>query len=70
MFKKAQVKVREAKKVLEKQGLTMKVQSLRKSHDTQFYLYNVQNYLLCGDVSIDRTKNKAKPEEEFMLEEN
>ena len=68
MFSKAQLKVSEAKKELDRQGLTMKVQSLRKSHDTQFYLYNVQNYLLCGDVSIDRANNK--PEEDFIQEEN
>ena len=53
---------------MEKQGLQFKVQSLRQSHDTQFYLYNVQNYLLCGDVSIDRAKNK--PEQDFTQEES
>ena len=68
MFRKAQLKVKEAKKELDRQGLTMKVQSLRKSHETQFYLYNVQNYLLCGDISIDRANNK--PEEDFIQEEN
>ena len=33
------------------------MQNDRKMNDeTEFYLYNIENYLLCG-VSVDRTKN-------------
>lgn len=71
MYSKAQSKLDEAHKTLAKQGLQLKAQSLRGGnnlHDTQFYLYNVENFLLVGDVSLDRSKNK--PETDFIKEED
>ena len=40
-------------------------QNLRKGHETQFYLYKVENYLLSGAVSLDRSQNK--PDSHFMV---
>ena len=39
-----------------------------KLHDTDFFLYKIENFLLCGDVSLDRAKNK--PVEEYMYEDD
>lgn len=40
---------------------------MRKGHSTEFFLYNVDTFLLCGDVSVDRTKNH--PVDKFMKNE-
>ena len=37
-------------------------------HGTEFFLYNVENYLLCGDMGLDRTVNK--PETDYLLEKD
>ena len=70
MLIKTANKVDEAHRALKKQGLELRVQNLRgghQVHDSEFFLYNVQNYLLCGDVKLDRSCNK--PETAFLLEE-
>ena len=46
-----------------------------KTHRTEFFLYNVENFMLVGDVSLNREKNKAvshfeqESDVEFMLDE-
>ena len=32
-------------------------QNLRRNHETEFFLYNIENFLLSGEVSLDRSKN-------------
>ena len=66
MYANATKKVTEAHKQLQSMGLELKVQSLRKHHETQFFLYNVENFVLCGDVSLDRTQNI--PVDNYLLE--
>lgn len=34
------------------------MQYFKRGHETEFFLYNVDNYLLTGDVSLDRTQNE------------
>ena len=71
MFSKVVRKVDDAHKVLRKQGLELRSQNLRgppSVHGTSFFLYNVENFVLCGDIGIDREKNK--PESAFIMEEN
>ena len=39
-----------------------------KFHDSEFFLYNVENIVLYGDVSMDRAKNK--PVTEYAYEDD
>ena len=61
MLDKMAGKVDKAHREIKDQGCEMRVQSMRghKHHDTQFFLYNVENIMLSGDVDMDRRKNKA-----------
>lgn len=43
-----------AEKMMNKYDLEFKIQNERKNDSTDFFLYNVENYLLCG-TSVDRT---------------
>ena len=57
-------------RLIEKQGLELREQNLRgglSRHDTDFFLYNIETFLLVGDVSLDRSKNV--PVTDFLLEE-
>ena len=68
MYQLAHQKVDQAHDILKKQGLTLKAQTMRggpKLHQTEFFLYDVKNYVLMGDVSMDRRENK--PETDFHL---
>ena len=40
-------------------------QNFRQGHETEFFLYNVENFLLSGEVSLDRSKNY--PQSNFMV---
>ena len=44
-----------------------KLQNFKKWHETEFYLYNVQSFLLSG-VDVDRRKNK--PDTEYGIAED
>ena len=71
MYAKASTKIDQAHSLVKNSGLELRIQNLRggeKIHKTEFYLYNVDNYALLGDVSIDRAKNV--PETSFIEEED
>lgn len=70
-FQQATKKVQSMHDLLDKHSseVCLNLQNLRHGHQTEFFLYNIENKLLCGDsVSIDRRKNK--PVADFMSDEN
>jgi hypothetical protein len=53
---------------MKEEQLQLKIENIRKSKgQTDFFLYDIENYLLCG-VSLDRTKNKSKSS--YLISEN
>lgn len=57
-YKAADIKLRNAHtKIVEPYRL--ECQNLRRGHETEFFLYKVENFLLSGDVSLDRSKNQS-----------
>lgn len=70
LYNKASIKIAEAHKWIKKSGLELKMQNHRGqgNHQTEFFLYDVENIMLLGDVKIDRRENK--PVTEFMFEDD
>ena len=42
---------------MKKEGWEFNFQSFKRTHETEFFLYNVDTFLLVGDVSLDRRQN-------------
>lgn len=57
----------EAHEVLKDNDMKIEMQNFKRSDNTDFFLYNVDNYLLCG-AGIDRTRNG--PKHHYMITED
>lgn len=56
-YRRAEKDLREAHQEARDQNQSFAEQYSRRGHNTEFFLYNVENILLAGNISLDRTKN-------------